>query len=108
MYPQEWSFASHTLSWGVKHFGSLSKHKVARSASGHDFTACGKNSDFDFVLKGRGFSRAVSAAKSRPALAAEGTLGLQCHFFRSLFNRAASCRRYDRLQPLGQRHMENF
>ena|SRR5258708_26433782 len=104
MYPQEWSVASHTLSWTLKHFGSVSKHfgsvskhEVARSVSGHDFTACGKNSDFDFVLKGRGFSRAVSAAKSRPALAAEGTLGLQCHFFRSLFSRAAGCGRCDRL-----------
>jgi hypothetical protein len=33
-----------------------------------------KNSGFDFVLKGRGFSRAVSAATSTPALAAEDTL----------------------------------
>jgi hypothetical protein len=31
-----------------------------------------KNSDFDLVLKGRGFSRAVSAAKSIAALAAAG------------------------------------
>jgi hypothetical protein len=30
-----------------------------------------KNSGFDFALKGRGFSRAVSAAKSMAALAAE-------------------------------------
>jgi hypothetical protein len=45
-----------------------------------------KNSGFgfDFVLKGRGFGRAVSAAKSTPALASEGALSLQCHFFRSL------------------------
>jgi hypothetical protein len=28
------------------------------------FTGCGKNSDLDFVLKGRGFSRAVSITKS--------------------------------------------
>src|SRR6266481_9694652 len=33
-----------------------------------------KNSDFDLVLKGRGFSRAVSATKSIAALAAEVTL----------------------------------
>jgi hypothetical protein len=31
-----------------------------------------KNSDFDLVLKGRGFSRAVNAAKSIAALAAAG------------------------------------
>jgi hypothetical protein len=31
-----------------------------------------KNSDFDFVLKGRGFSRAVNGAKSIAALAAAG------------------------------------
>jgi hypothetical protein len=31
-----------------------------------------KNSDFDLVLKGRGFSRAVSAAKPIAALAAAG------------------------------------
>jgi hypothetical protein len=31
-----------------------------------------KNSDFDLVLKGRGFSRVVSAAKSIAALAAAG------------------------------------
>jgi len=43
-----------------------------------------KNSGFDFVLKGCGFSRAVSTAKSTPALAAEGALGLHCHFFRNL------------------------
>jgi hypothetical protein len=43
-----------------------------------------KNSGFDFVLKGRGFGRAVSAAKSTPALASEGALNLQCHYFRSL------------------------
>jgi len=43
-----------------------------------------ENSVLDFVLKGCGFSRAVSAAKSTPALTAEGALGLQCHFFRSL------------------------
>jgi hypothetical protein len=71
---------------------------------------CRKNSGFDFVLKGCGFSRAVSAAKSipalqaaeklqfgfvlkgrgfkprrkchkiNPALAAEGARGLQCTF----------------------------
>jgi len=39
-----------------------------------------KNSGFDSVLKGRGFGRAVSAAKSTPALAYAGTRNLQCHF----------------------------
>src|ERR1035437_3367418 len=33
-----------------------------------------ENSDFDFVLKGRGFSRTVSPAKLRAASAAEGGL----------------------------------
>ena len=37
--------------------------------------AAGKNSGFDFVSKGRGFSRAVSAAKSMAALAAEAPPG---------------------------------
>jgi hypothetical protein len=36
-----------------------------------------KNSDFDFVLKGRGFSRAVSAAKLMAALAAGVSRGLE-------------------------------
>src|ERR1019366_326761 len=35
------------------------------------------NSGFDFALKGHGFSRAVSAAKSMAALAAEGSRGPQ-------------------------------
>jgi hypothetical protein len=39
-------------------------------------------------LKGRGFSRAVSVAKSMAALAAEGSRDPQCDFFRSLFSRA--------------------
>ena len=43
-----------------------------------------KKSDFDFVLKGCGFSRTVSAAINAAFLAAEGVLGLKCHFFRSL------------------------
>jgi hypothetical protein len=34
---------------------------------GHEFIGCG-NSGFDFALKGRGFSRAVSLAKSMAAL----------------------------------------
>jgi hypothetical protein len=38
---------------------------------GHGFTACGKNSGFDFALKGHGFSRAVSIIFIA-ALAAEG------------------------------------
>jgi hypothetical protein len=40
-----------------------------------------KKPGFDFVLKGRGFSRAVSAVKAMAALAAEGSRGLQCEFF---------------------------
>jgi hypothetical protein len=43
-----------------------------------------KNSDFDLVLKGRGFSRAVSAAKSMAALAAAGCTSVQSDFFRKL------------------------
>jgi len=42
------------------------------------------NSGFDFILKGPGFSRAVNAAKTIPALAAEGALSLQCRFFRRM------------------------
>jgi len=55
---------------------------------GHDFTGCGKTLVLDFALKGRGFSRAVSVAKSMAALAAEGSRDPQCDFFRSLFSRA--------------------
>jgi hypothetical protein len=51
---------------------------------GHGFYSLRGNSGFDFVLKGPGFSRAVSAANN-PASAAEGALSLQCHFFRGLF-----------------------
>jgi hypothetical protein len=51
-----------------------------------------KNSGFDFALKGRGFSRAVNAAKSIAALAAEGSRSLQSDFFRSLFSRAVQAR----------------
>jgi hypothetical protein len=46
-----------------------------------------KNSDFDLVLKGRGFSRAVSAAKSIAALAA-ALHSVQSDFFRKLFSDA--------------------
>jgi len=42
-------------------------------------------SDLDFVLKVRGFSRAVSIAKSMTALAAGGRRDLRGDFFRSLF-----------------------
>jgi len=48
-----------------------------------------KNSDLDLVLKGRGFSRAVSAAKSIAALAAAGCTSVQSDFFRKLFSDAA-------------------
>jgi hypothetical protein len=48
-----------------------------------------KKSDFDFALKGCGFSRTASYANSTPALAAEGRCRLSCDFFRSLFSRAA-------------------
>jgi hypothetical protein len=37
------------------------------------------------ALKGRGFSRAVTAAKSVAASAAEGNCGRRKDFFRSLF-----------------------
>jgi hypothetical protein len=40
-----------------------------------------KNPHFDGVLKGRGFSRAVSAAKSAAALAAGEIAGLEKTFF---------------------------
>jgi hypothetical protein len=50
-----------------------------------------KKTDSDVVLKGRGFSRAVSIAKSMPALAAEDGCDEQCDFFRSLFSRADPC-----------------
>jgi len=43
-----------------------------------------KKSDLGIVLKGRGFSRAVSIAKSTTALAAEGRHDLRYDFFRSL------------------------
>jgi hypothetical protein len=49
-----------------------------------------KNSGFDFALKGRGFSRAVSLAKSMAALAADAPPSYQDDFFRSLFRRAVS------------------
>ena len=43
-----------------------------------------KNPGFDFALKGRGFSRAVSVAKSLAALAADALPSYQSDFFRSL------------------------
>ncbi|PYX45057.1 MAG: hypothetical protein DMG83_11145 [Acidobacteria bacterium] len=46
-----------------------------------------KNWDFDRVLKGRGFSRAVSAAKSVAASAAGENCGCRKDFFRSLWSR---------------------
>jgi hypothetical protein len=49
-----------------------------------------KNSDFDLVLKGRGFSRAVSAAKSIAALATAGCTSVQSDFFRKLFSAGKS------------------
>jgi hypothetical protein len=42
-----------------------------RYREGHDVHSVRKNSGFDFVLKGRGFSRAVSATKLVQVLAAE-------------------------------------
>lgn len=47
-----------------------------------------KNSGFDRVVKGRGFSRAVRAAKSAAALAAGEIAGLEKTFFRNLASRA--------------------
>jgi len=47
-----------------------------------------KTSGFDFALKGRGFSRAVSVAKSMAALAADALPSYQDDFLRSLFSRA--------------------
>jgi hypothetical protein len=43
-----------------------------------------KNPGFDFALKGRGFSRVVSVAKSMAALAADALPSYQDDFFRSL------------------------
>jgi hypothetical protein len=49
-----------------------------------------KNSDFDLVLKGRGFSRAVSVAKSIPAFSRRGLHCVQSDFFRSLLGQLHS------------------
>jgi hypothetical protein len=46
-----------------------------------------KNWDFDRVLKGRGFSRAVSAATSVAASAAGASCGCRKDFFRVLWSR---------------------
>jgi hypothetical protein len=51
-------------------------------------TGLRKNSGFDFAFKGRGFSRAVSLAKSMAALAADAPPSYQDDFFRSLLMRA--------------------
>jgi len=65
---------------------------AARRASTVRIRAClhslRKNSGFGFALKGRGFSRAVSLAKSMAALAADAPPSYQDDFFRSLFSRA--------------------
>jgi glycine/D-amino acid oxidase-like deaminating enzyme len=60
----------------------------SRFWEGHEFTGCGKTLVLDFALKGRGFSRAVSLAKSMAALAADAPPSYQNDFFRSLFTRA--------------------
>ncbi|MGD0790558.1 MAG: hypothetical protein ABR920_02200 [Terriglobales bacterium] len=54
------------------------------------FTGCGTIRVLTLVLKGRGFSRAVSAAKSMAALAAEAPTSGQDDFFRSLFSRCGA------------------
>src|ERR1035437_7242042 len=61
---------------------------------GHRFTGLRKNSGFDFALKGRGFSRAVSLAKSKAALAADAPSSYQDDFFRSRFSDAENGRRF--------------
>jgi hypothetical protein len=75
MYSQEWSFGSRCFHLGrsrlLKNFRSVSEHEVTRFVSGHGFTACGKNSGVDFVLKGRGFKPRRKCHKINPALAAE-------------------------------------
>jgi hypothetical protein len=57
-----------------------------------------KNSDFDLVLKGRGFSRAVSVAKINRGFSRCGLDSVQSDFFRSLFSRAVKslkmCQRF--------------
>jgi hypothetical protein len=77
-----------------------------RFASGHRFSGAGgsavrisaslyrlrKNSGSDFALKGRGFSRAVSVAKSSAALAADAPPSHQDDFFRKLFSEAGEVR----------------
>ena len=45
---------------------------------------CGETPAYGCVLKGRGFSRAVSAVKSMSALAAEGRLRTEERSFRNL------------------------
>jgi hypothetical protein len=66
---------------------------------GRGFTGCGKTRVLTLVLKGRGFSRAVSAAKSMAALAAEGSRGVQRDFFRNLFSRASGAFRNASFSP---------
>jgi hypothetical protein len=53
-----------------------------------------KNSGFDFALKGCGFSRAVSLAKSKAALAADAPSSYQDDFFRSRFSDAENGSRF--------------
>jgi hypothetical protein len=55
--------------------------------------------DFAFVLKGRGFSRAVSIAKSAPALAADGRCVLQSAF-------SAAAQRSHPFDPFSNPHLE--
>jgi hypothetical protein len=58
---------------------------------GRSFAAYEKNSGFDFVLKGRGFSRAVSATQLTQALAAEGVRSVRCHLFRACSAALKTC-----------------
>src|ERR1035437_5605608 len=62
--------------------------------SGHCFTGRRKKSGFDFALKGRGFSRAVSLAKSKGALAPDAPPSYQDDFFRSRFSDAENGSRF--------------
>ena len=63
-----------------------------RFVSAHRFYRLRKNSGSDFALKGRGFSRAVSVAKSPAALAADAPPSHQDDFFRKLFSEAGEVR----------------
>ena len=61
-----------------------------------DFSRLRKNSDFDLVLKGRGFSRAVSATKSIAALAAEVTLCVREEVFPQPARSRGFCETWER------------